>query len=152
MPDPKNMIGQVNIADSLNDEELKKISTRVFEGYQTDMVSRKMWEIAVEEWLKMATLLKEPKTYPWPKSSNVKYPIVATAAMQFSARAYPTLIPSDGQIVRCRVIGKDLDGKKAARADRLSKFMSWQLIHDMPCWEDDMDKLLITLPVIGCVF
>jgi chaperonin GroES len=152
MPDPKQMIGQVNIADSLSDEELKKISTRVFEGYQTDMVSRKMWEIAVEEWLKMATLLKEPKTYPWPKASNVKYPIVATAAMQFSARAYPTLIPSDGQVVRCKVIGKDMDGQKAARADRLSKFMSWQLIHDMPCWEDDMDKLLITLPVIGCVF
>lgn len=152
MASPETMITQVNIADSLKDEELEKISHRVAEGYKSDQQSRRAWENAVETWLKMATLIAETKTHPWPKSSNVKYPIVATAAMQFSARAYPTLIPSDGQVVRCKVIGKDLDGQKAIRAERIAKFMSWQVMHDMPSWEDDMDKLLITLPVIGCVF
>src|SRR3990167_7274899 len=152
MPNPEALVNQVNIADSLSEERLKEISNQVYEGYQADLLSRKGWEKSVEEWLKLATLAAEARMFPWPKASNVKYPIVATAAMQFSARAYPTLIPSDGQVVRCKVIGKDMDGQKAARADRLSKFMSWQLLYDMDCWEDDMDKLLITLPVIGCAF
>jgi len=152
MPTPENMIGLVNIADSLDEEKLTEISSRVYEGYLQDKQSRSAWEKEVEEWLKMATLIKETRTYPWLKASNVKYPIVATAAMQFSARAYPTLIPSDGQVVRCKVIGRDPDGKKMARAERIAKFMSWQIISDMDCWEDDMDKLLITLPVIGCAF
>ena len=152
MPNPEALVNQVNIADSLSEEELVKISHRVFEGYQSDLLSRRAWEQSIEEWLKLATLVKESRMYPWPKSSNVKYPIVATAAMQFSARAYPTLLPSDGQIVKCKVIGKDPDGKKAARAERIGKFMSWQIMEDMPNWEDDMDKLLITLPVIGCAF
>src|SRR3990167_2575850 len=152
MPTPDKMIGLVNIADSLSEEELTDISTQVYDGYKTDQGSRRAWEISVEEWLKMATLVKETKTYPWTKAANVKYPIVATAAMQFSARAYPTLIPSDGQVAKCKVIGKDPTGEKAARAERLGKFLSWQLMHDMPCWEDDMDKLLIVLPVVGCAF
>lgn len=152
MPSPQNMLGLVNIADSLDDEELVDISNQVFEGYKADQASRKAWEASVESWLKMATLVKEGKTYPWANSANVKYPIVATAAMQFSARAYPTLIPSDGQVAKCKVIGKDPTGEKAARAERLGKFLSWQLMNDMPCWEDDMDKLLIVLPVVGCAF
>ena len=152
MPTPENMMGLVNIADTLDEEELKEISQQVYDGYKADLQSRRAWEEAVEGWLKMATLTREGKMYPWPKASNVKYPIVATAAMQFSARAYPTLIPSDGQVVRCKVIGKDETGEKAKRAERISKFMSWQLISDMPSWEDDMDKLLIVLPVIGCAF
>ena len=152
MPNPEALVNQVNIADSLSEERLKEISNQVYEGYQADLLSRKGWEKSVEEWLKLATLAAEARMYPWPKSSNVKYPIVATAAMQFSARAYPTLIPSDGQVVKCKVIGKDPDGRKAALAERIGKFMSWQIMEDMPDWEDDMDKLLITLPVIGCAF
>ncbi|HKZ41101.1 MAG TPA: hypothetical protein VJ044_09065, partial [Candidatus Hodarchaeales archaeon] len=135
MPNPEALVNQVNIADSLSEERLKEISNQVYEGYQADLLSRKGWEKSVEEWLKLATLAAEARMYPWPKSSNVKYPIVATAAMQFSARAYPTLIPSDGQVVKCKVIGKDPDGRKAARAERIGKFMSWQIMEDMPDWE-----------------
>ncbi len=152
MANIETMVGQVNIADSLSEEELAKISTDCYEGYTKDCESRSAWEKSLTEWINMATLVKETKMYPWPKASNVKYPIVATAAMQFSARAYPTLIPSDGQIARCKVIGADPDGKKAVRAERIGKFMSWQLLNDMTGWEDDMDKLLIVLPVLGCAF
>lgn len=150
--DIRGAITQTNIASSIDSEELKKIGKKAWEGYQIDLGSRRAWEKQLEEWLKLATLIKENKVYPWPKASNVKYPIVATAAMQFSARAYPTLIPSDGEIVHAIVKGKDSTGEKAKRAERVGKFMSWQLLYDMEDWEDEMDRLLITLPVLGCVF
>ncbi|HPP19055.1 MAG TPA: cell envelope integrity protein TolA, partial [Candidatus Dojkabacteria bacterium] len=92
------------------------------------------------------------KTYPWPNAANIKYPLLATAAMQFAARAYPTLVPSDGKIVKCRVIGFDHDGEKTKRAERISKHMSYQVLEEMEDWEEDMDKLLICLPIAGTCF
>ncbi|MCR4308171.1 MAG: hypothetical protein NUV80_06450 [Candidatus Berkelbacteria bacterium] len=150
--DIRGAITQTNIAESLSKEKLEEIGKKAHDGYILDLGSRRSWETKLEEWLKLATLAKENKSFPWANSSNVKYPIVATAAMQFSARAYPTLIPSDGQIVHAIVHGKDPQGEKAKRAERVGKFMSWQIMYDMDDWEDEMDRLLITLPVLGCVF
>ena len=72
--------------------------------------------------------------------------------MQFAARAYPTLVPSDGKIVKCRVTGFDMMVKKTKRAERISKHMSYQVLEEMDDWEEDMDKLLICLPIAGTCF
>jgi chaperonin GroES len=72
--------------------------------------------------------------------------------MQFAARAYPSLIPSDGRVVKARVIGKDMDGAKTKTAEAVSIYMSYQLMEEMDCWEEDMDKLLIMLPIVGTIF
>ena len=72
--------------------------------------------------------------------------------MQFNARAYPSLIPSNGDVVKVNVIGKDRDGTKLERAKRIGMFMSYQVLYEMHCWEEDMDKLLMMLPIIGTVF
>ena len=145
-------IDQINIADSLDDEKLDKIGVQVVEGYLTDLTSRSQWEKKYDDWIKLATLVTEQKSYPWNKASNVKYPLIATAAMQFSARAYPTLIPSNGKVVLAEVIGKDLQGEKKNRADRISKHMSYQLLKEQINWEEDMDRLLITVPIVGNCF
>lgn len=106
----------------------------------------------MEEWTKLAKQTREMKTYPWPKASNIKFPLLTTAAMQFAARAYPSLVPSDGQVVKSKVIGDDPDGSKEDMAVRVSKFMSYQLLTEMKGWEEDMDKLLIMLPIVGTMF
>jgi chaperonin GroES len=54
--------------------------------------------------------------------------------------------------VQGTVIGKDPTGQKRAKADRVATYMSYQLMHDMHKWEEDMDKLLMMLPIIGTVF
>jgi len=72
--------------------------------------------------------------------------------MQFAARAYPSLVPSNGQVVKSQVIGKDPTGEKLELASRVDTFMSYQLMKEMHGWEEDMDKLLIMLPVVGTAF
>lgn len=141
-----------NIAEQLSESDLNKIGADALQGYQYDLASREDWERQIDEWMRLATQVREPKNYPWPKASNVKYPLLTTAAMQFAARAYPSLIPSNGQVVKSRVIGKDPDGSKLELASRVDTYMSYQLMHDMDGWEEDMDKLLIMLPVVGTVF
>ena len=141
-----------NIAEKMDEQKLRTIGHDALDGYNTDKASRETWEKQVDEWTKLASQVKEDKSYPWPKASNVKYPVLTTAAMQFSARAYPSLVPSDGKIVKSKTIGKDPDGKKLALADRVSMYMSYQLMHEMADWEEGMDKLLMMLPIVGVIF
>lgn len=148
----RQMLEQTNIAEKLDEDQLTKIGAEAYEGFMADLESRKEWEKNVDEWTKLATQIKEEKTYPWPKASNVKYPLLSTAAMQFAARAYPSLIPSDGKIVKAKVIGKDPTGQKQDKAERTSIYTSYQLMYEMNGWEEDMDKLLIMLPVVGTIF
>ena len=143
---------QANIAEELGEEKLDKIGTKVWEGYDQDLKSKSGWDKQVDEWVKLAAQIKSEKNYPWPKASNVKYPLLATAAMQFAARAYPSLVPADGKIVQFRVVGADPTGMKSIKADKLAKHMNYQLLEDMEDWEEEMDKLLIQLPIVGCLF
>jgi chaperonin GroES len=148
----RKMIESVNIAETLDEQKLKDIGQAARQGYDTDLGSRTDWEDDIENWTKLAVQCREDRTWPWPNASNVKYPLLSTAANQFAARAYPALVPSDGRVVKAKPIGKDPDGNKLAVAERVSIYMSYQLLHEMYGWEDDMDKLLIMLPIVGTVF
>lgn len=147
-----DLIEENNIADLLEDDQLIEIANDVVEGFESDLQSRTSWEKDLTAWTKLALQISEQKTYPWAGAANIKYPLLATAAMQFAARAYPTLVPSNGKIVKCRVVGADPDGAKAQRADNISVHMSYQLIDEMEDWEEDMDRLLLSLPIAGTCF
>jgi len=148
----EKLIQSVNIAEDLSKEKLIEIGNNAVEGYENDLQSREPWEKDLKTWTDLALQVSTNKTFPWPNAANIKYPLLATAAMQFAARAYPTLVPSNGQIVKCKTVGYDPDGQKAATAQRISKHMSYQLLDEMEDWEEDMDKLLIALPIAGTCF
>lgn len=146
------LIESVNIAEHLDEDKLNEIANDCATGFENDLASRKDWELKIDEWTRLAQQVQEQKAYPWPKASNVKYPLLSTSAMQFAARAYPTLVPSDGKVVMGQVIGKDPDDSKSEQAERIGTYMSWDIMHNMDRWEEDMDKLLIMLPVTGIMF
>jgi len=148
----KKLMNSTNLADGLDEQQLIDIGMQCKEGFERDLNSRKDWENELEEWTDLAMQTREPKTFPWSKASNVKYPLLSTAAMQFAARAYPSLVPSNGKVVTGKVIGKDPTGEKKAKSDRVATYMSYQLMYKMRGWEEDMDKLLMMLPIIGTVF
>ena len=141
-----------NIAEDLDEHQLIKIGNQVSTGYNSDLESRRPWEEDLKNWTELALQVSSNKTFPWPNAANIKFPLLATAAMQFAARAYPTLVPSNGKLVKCRVVGSDPDGQKSARAQRVSTHMSYQIMDQMSDWEEDMDKLLIALPIAGTCF
>lgn len=142
----------VNVAEQLTEDELVEIGAAAKAGYEYDLSSRVDWENALDDWLKLAGQIRENRTWPWPNASNVKYPLLSTAAMQFAARAYPSLVPSNGEVVKSIVIGPDPDGQKLELAQRVDTYMSYQIMHEMHGWEEDMDRLLIMLPVVGTMF
>lgn len=142
----------VNIAEDLDEDKLTEIGSLAKQGLELDLGSREKWDKQADEWTKLAIQTQGQKTWPWPGASNVKYPLISTAAMQFAARAYPALVPQNGRIVNAVVVGKDPDGQKLEQANRVSTYMSYQVMHEIQGWEESMDKLLIMLPVIGVIF
>jgi len=148
----KKYLESNNLLKGLDDETKQKIANQVSEGYEYDLNSRAKWEQNLQEWTNLALQVREDKNWPWPKASNVKYPLLSIASMQFNARAYPSLIPATGDIVKCSVIGADPQQVKLEQAKRVSKFMSFQLLHEMKNWEEDMDRMLIMLPIVGTIF
>ena len=140
-----------NIAEVLDDQTINTISYNVWKGYQADKESRSAWEKRTEDAMKLALQVAEAKSFPWPGASNVKFPLITIAALQFHARSYPVLINSETP-VQCRVYGDDPTGAKEARAHRVSQFMSYQILEQDTNWEAEMDRVLISQPIVGCAF
>ena len=146
------LVSETNIAERLDQEELDKIGREVVEGYKNDKQSRSKWEHQIKGYYELALQVAKEKSFPWPKASNIKFPLISTAAMQFGARAYPTLVPANGKIVQIKVFGADPENQKAARARRIASHMNYQLLVEMDEWEEDQDKLLLMLPIVGTAF
>lgn len=140
-----------NLADVLDGDELGRIARRVIDEYQIDLESRDPWLKKTQEALDLAMLAADEKDYPFEKASNIKFPLLTTAALQFNARAYPAIV-SGNRVARCQVWGEDLDGQKVARAERVSEHLSYQLLAEESEWEEDTDRLLVILPIAGCCF
>jgi len=140
-----------NLADFLTDTKLTEIGQKVIRDVEIDEKSREDWCDRYRKWLDMAMQVREAKNFPWPKASNVKFPLLTVASIQFQARAYPAIVDGSN-LVKGRVLGPDEDGQKRQRADRIGAHMTWQLLYRMPGWEEDTDKLLLMLPITGSVF
>jgi len=163
-----------NIAETLDEDTLKEIGFRVVSDYDIDKDSRKDWERTQERALELARQIASKQR---DTTANVNYPTIATAAIQFAARAYGNIIKGR-DVVKAKVIGKveappqvmeispmdegmptEMVGtpkpeppKKDARAARLSAFMSYQMLEEVEDWETSLDELLVMLPVTGCCF
>lgn len=140
-----------NLVDAYDDSTLDEMGMKLVEDFDEDLESRSDWEEQNDEWMKLASQLVETKTYPWENAANVKYPLLSTAALQFHARAYPALV-SDGNLVKVKKFGRDIDGSKTKKANRISEYMSYQLLEEMPEWQEDMDRLLYLVPILGLAY
>jgi chaperonin GroES len=96
-----------DISEHIKPEALAKIGEQVCSTYEKDLESRADWQKVTEKALKdIASVDRPEKTYPWEGASNVNYPLLAFAAMQFNARAYPAIVKGD-EAVSCKVVGAD---------------------------------------------
>lgn len=140
-----------NIVELLTAEQLATIGQRVVDEYNIDEQSRSDWLATNRKAIDLSMMVAAEKNTPFKNASNVKFPLLANAALQFNARAYPAIVPPD-RVVKGKTYGKDDDGKKAARADRVAEHMSWQLTAQMPEWEEDTDRLTLIVSLAGSTF
>lgn len=149
--DLKQIVKEPNIATLLTEDELIAIGLETVKNFEADLLSRSDWEKRTEQSLKLALQVAEAKNFPWANASNIKFPLITIAALQYHARAYPVLVSGETP-VKCRVYGEDKDGIKIARARRIENHMSYQILEEDEDWESETDKVLITQPIVGCAF
>ena len=147
----KNLWTAPNLTDKFTDEELDAIGNWVWTGFDRDKYSRMKWEKRTQAAMDLALQLQKDKNFPWPGCSNVAFPLVTIGALQFHSRAYPAIVQGR-DIVRYRVVGEDPSGYETQRAQRISEHMSYQLLEEDHSWEEQHDRLLINIPIVGCAF
>ena len=136
-----------NVTDKLSDEFLDAVGSTVVDEYEKDKSSRKDWEDLIEKALDLSTLKSEKKDFPWANASNVKFPLITNAVIQFSARTVPEVVRG-GKVVEVAVIGKNTAAKEQ-RAKRVARHMSYQLLIESSDWEDSVDKLIHLIANVG---
>ena len=148
----EKILSSPNIAELLTDDELNHIGYNVAYEFNLDKESRSQWEKRVEDAMKLALQVVETKSFPWSGASNVKFPLVTMAALQFHSRAYPALIPSS-RIVKIGIdTEQEQDPNLVLQRKRVEDHMSYQVLEEDQNWESEMDKVLITVPIVGCAF
>jgi len=145
------MLMAENVAEELTQSQLLEIGRTVKDEYQIDKESRSDWEKRMTEALKLARQLRSAKTWGGEVSANIKYPLISTACIQFSSRAYGNIVKGE-DYVKVNVYGADESGEKKKRAERVRTHMNAQLSAATTGWEDEMDQLLIAMPLLGCAF
>lgn len=167
-------IGKDDLTSFFSETKLNEIGFQVVKDYDADMAAFEPRKARIEELYKLALQAKEAKNYPFEGASNIKYPLLTKAAIGFASLAYPALVQDD-QVVKGKAVGNDEGdevvkgsdgqplinpdtgkelrknaGAKLRKANRVARFMSHQILEEMDGWEDDRDKLLHVLPIIGC--
>ena len=105
-----------NIADRLDDSELRTLANDLIEDYKNDLGSRKEWEDTITKGLDLLGIKYNPLNRPFKGASGVSHPMLNEACVQFQAQAYKELLPPDGP-VRTQIVGKpDPEKEKQAAA------------------------------------
>jgi len=139
-----------NITGMFSSVDLTRIGGEVLRGYREDKRSRQVWEERSAAGMDLAMQVVREKSFPWPNASNVAFPLVTIAAMQFHSRAYPAIV-SGSDVVKCRV-PFEVDGDEQAQADLIGRYMSHQLLEQSSTWEEGQDRLLLNYAIVGCAF
>lgn len=141
---------ELNLAETMDQWERNEIVNRVLEDYRIDSATMTEWRTKNAEAIKLAMMVADAKknSTTGELMSNVTYPMIALAVLQFSSRAYPEIVRGS-QVVQYNVVGKDEDGTKKARAERLETFHNDQVLNRIPDWEDDEDLALCMVASAG---
>lgn len=88
-----------DICHLLGPGEVSSIGIKAVREWEIDLGSRADWLEMAEKGLRLAVQETENeeggKDTPWEDASDINYPILTTAAMQWAARAYPELVRGD---------------------------------------------------------
>jgi hypothetical protein len=150
-----DLISKTNIAEDFDnedgDEKLNKIGREAQEGFNADWDSMSDWRDAVEKGLELIEPATKSRSTPWEGAANHKTPIIMEARLKFGDRASTELLRGS-DLVKAQTVGKDNDGTKAKRVERVETVMDWQLVIESPTWVKEHDKLLYDVSCQGSIF
>jgi hypothetical protein len=139
-----------NLAEYMADGVLSKIAGDLSSDIDNDSVSRKDWEKAYTEGLKLLGLQYEERTEPWNGASGVFHPMITEAVVRFQSETITEMFPASGP-VRTKIVGKETPEKTQAAA-RVEEDMNYELTEVMRDFRPEQERMLWSLPATGSAF
>jgi hypothetical protein len=139
-----------NLAEEVSEGALQSMAGELSSDIDNDKNSRKDWEKAYTEGLKLLGLQIEERTEPWNGASGVFHPMITEAVVRFQAETITETFPAQGP-VRTKIIGKETPDKKEAAA-RVQDDMNYQLTEKMVEFRPEHERMLWSLPATGSAF
>lgn len=140
----------VNLAKFMDPNELQMLGQQCFEEFKEDEESRSDWMKMQAEWIELYHGKLKPKEPPWDGASDDHLPVLAEGCVQFHARAYKAFFATQSFV--SAIATGSVQGDDKARADRVGKYMSWQLGVKDKSFKKRKDRLLKALPLHGSYF
>jgi hypothetical protein len=139
-----------NLADYMTEGAMSTMASDLSSDIDNDRNSRKDWEKAYTEGLKLLGLQIEERTEPWNGASGVFHPMITEAVVRFQSETITETFPAKGP-VRTKIVGKETPDKKAA-AVRVEEDMNFQLTEKMHEFRPEHERMLWSLPATGSAF
>ena len=139
-----------NLAEYMDDGALSSLAGDLDGDIDNDKNSRKDWEKAYTEGLKLLGLKMEERTEPWNGACGVFHPMITEAVVRFQAETITETFPAQGP-VRTKIIGKETPEVKEA-ATRVEDDMNYELTEEMKEFRPEHERMLWSLPATGSAF
>lgn len=139
-----------NLAEWMDSKELEKLGPDLLADITNDENSRKDWEDAYKEGIKLLGLKYEERTEPWSGSCGVFHPMLGEAVVRFQSETIMETFPAKGPVMT-KILG-DVTPEKTAAADRVQEDMNYQLTEVMVEYRPEHERMLWNLPGTGSAF
>ena len=139
-----------NLAEFIDDDELKIMASDLLTDFQADRESRSDWARAYVKGLDLLGMKIEDRQQPWAGASGVFHPLLTEAVVRFQAQAMGEIFPASGP-VRTKIVGKQ-DPAKTDQASRVQDEMNYLLTEEMSEYRDETEQMLFKLPIAGSAF
>ena len=139
-----------NIAEFIDDNELRTIALDLVGKFDSDKSSRSDWEQTYEQGLDQLGLEIEDRTTPWAGACGVFHPMLSEAVVRFQSQTIQEIIPAQGP-VKTHVWGK-FTPERQEQAKRVQEYLNYQLLEVMTEYRSETEKLLFSLPLAGSAF
>ena len=139
-----------NLAEDMDEGALSTLAGDLAGDIDNDRNSRKDWEKAYTEGLKLLGLQYEERTEPWNGACGVFHPMITEAVVRFQSETITEQFPAQGP-VRTKILGRETPDKQEA-AVRVEADMNYELTEVMREFRPEHERMLWSLPATGSAF
>ena len=139
-----------NLAEDMDEGALSALAGDLAGDVEQDKGSRKDWEKAYTEGLKLLGLQYEERTEPWNGACGVFHPMITEAVVRFQSETITEQFPAAGP-VRTKILGRETPDKQEA-AVRVEADMNYELTEVMREFRPEHERMLWSLPATGSAF
>lgn len=136
-----------NLAETLPENILNKISGQLIDAIDDDILSRKDWEIGLKDALEQCGLQVEKMEFPFPRACGVYSQIMMQSIMEFYSSAVAELLPLEGPTKEL-IIGEPTE-ELEEQAKRVEQFGNYFFTQMAPEFYPDFKKMLPWVGLAG---